>query len=99
MNGGAAGAAAGGAAAAGAAIAQAIKAFGVIVKVDASNFLRVLNRQAEPLVVIAPAGFLGKKFRYLTSYKGLAFFVQTSSALQLPGACEVVQARKICIPG
>ena len=93
MNGGTA------AAAAAAAIAQVIKASGVIVKVDPSNFLRILDRQTEPLVVSAPAWFLGRKFRYLTSYKGLAFFVHSTTALKLPGTCEVIQAKKIWIPG
>lgn len=93
MHGGAA------AAAAAAAIAKAIKASGVIVQVDSSNFMQILNRQKEPLVVRAPCGFLGRKFRYLTSYKGLAFCVQSSEALQLPGTCEVILAGKIWIPG
>jgi hypothetical protein len=88
---------AGGAAAA-AAIAQAIKASGVIVRVEPEAFMTVLERQDEPLVVLAEGGFFGPSYRYLTSYKGLAFFTQTSKALQLPGRCELIQAEKIWIP-
>ena len=39
-----------------AAIAQAIKASGVVVRVETPDFLRLLNRQGEPIVVRAPGG-------------------------------------------
>src|SRR5213083_2735099 len=56
-----------------AAIAQAIKASGVVVRVETPDFLRLLNRQDEPIVVRAPGGFFQASWRYLTTYKGLAF--------------------------
>ena len=82
-----------------AAIAQAIKASGVIVRLEARDFLRILQRENEPLVVIARGGFFKKGWRYLTSYKGLAFFTKSSEPLPLPGRAEVVQATAIWIPG
>jgi hypothetical protein len=82
-----------------AAIAQAIKASGVLVRVDPGHFLRILRKQEEPLVVIAPAGFLQRGWRYLTSYKGLAFHTKCRDPLPLPGGIEVVQAQAISIPG
>jgi hypothetical protein len=82
-----------------AAIAQAIKASGVLVRVDAGEFLRVLKMQEEPLVVIAPAGFLQRGYRYLISYKGLAFHTKSRDPLPLPPRAEVVQAQVISIPG
>lgn len=81
------------------AIAQAIKAFGVLVRVDVGEFLRILKLQEEPLVVIAPAGFLQRGWRYLISYKGLAFHTKSADLLPLPPRAEVVQARAISIPG
>ena len=57
-----------------AAIARAIRASGVVVRVEPPDFLRVLNRQDEPIVVRAPGGFFQASWRYLTTYKGLAFF-------------------------
>jgi hypothetical protein len=85
--------------AAAAAIAQAIKASGVVVRLDPGEFSKVLNRAKDPLVVIAPGGWLAAKYQYLFSYKGLAFFAGSDTALTLPTGCEVVTAKKIFIPG
>jgi len=92
-----AGASAGAAAAA--AVAQAIKASGAIVRVEPADFLHILNRQQEPLVVQASGGFFSTSYQYLSSYKGLAFFTKSSFPLTLPNGCEIVQAQKIWIPG
>jgi hypothetical protein len=97
-----AGAAAAGTAAAAhaAAIARAIKASGTIVRVEPAEFLKVLARTEEPLVVFAErSGFLNpKKYEYLTSYKGLAFFTKSSTPVQFAGRVEIISAKKIWIP-
>jgi hypothetical protein len=93
-----AGAAAAGAGAA-AATAQAIKASGVIVRVEPGDFLGILRRQPGALVVHATGGFLSTNYQYLTSYKGLAFFTKSSAPLDLPSGTELVQAKAIWIPG
>ena len=64
-------------AAAAAAIAQAIKASGVVVQVEPGEFLGIVQRQQAPLVVHATGGFLKTNYKYLTSYKGLAFFTKS----------------------
>ncbi len=64
----------GGAAAAAAVIAQAIRAMGVIVRIEPNEFERILARQDSPLVVTAQGGIFSTTYQYLTSYKGLAFF-------------------------
>jgi hypothetical protein len=88
--------AAGGAAAA---IANAIKASGVLVSLEPEEFAKILNRAKDPLVVTATAGFFGGKFRYLFSYKGLAFTTVSATPIMLPAGCEVVSADGISIPG
>jgi hypothetical protein len=88
-----------GAAAAAAAIAQAIKASGVIVRVEPADFLSILQRQRGPLVVHATGGFFSTNYQYLTSYKGLAFFTKSPDPLDLPSGTELVQAKAIWIPG
>jgi hypothetical protein len=92
-----AGASAGAAAAA--AVAQAIRASGAIVRVESADFLQILSRQQEPLVVQASGGFFSTSYQYLSSYKGLAFYTKSSFPLTLPNGCEVVQAKSIWIPG
>jgi hypothetical protein len=90
---------AGAAAAAGAAIAQAIKASGVIVRVEPDDFLGILQRQPRALVVHAIGGFFSTNYQYLTSYKGLGFFTKSSEPINLPAGTELVQAKAIWIPG
>lgn len=82
-----------------AAMAQAIKASGVLVKIEAPEFTRIVNRQEEPLVVRAQRGVFKKYWRYLTGYKGLAFIADSPDPLPLPGRAEVFDAKEIWIPG
>jgi hypothetical protein len=81
------------------AIADAIKASGVLIRLEPREFSKILARVKDPLVVIAEGGFFATRFQYLTSYKGLAFFTKSKIALQLPADVEVVTARGINIPG
>jgi len=82
-----------------AAIAQAIKASGVIVHVKERDFMSILARAEEPLVVCAQGGLFSTNYQYLTSYKGLAFFTKSGSPLPLPATAELVTAARIWIPG
>ena len=91
-------AAAGAGGAAAAAIAQAIRASGVIVKLEPEEFQRILDRIKEPLVVVSEGGFFGTTYHYLTSYKGLAFHTQSSVPLHLASRVETIIAKKIWIP-
>jgi hypothetical protein len=50
-------------------------------------------------VVHATGGFFSTSYLYLSSYKGLAFFTKLSTPLGLSSGCELVQAKKIWIPG
>ncbi len=94
--GGAAGAAA---VAAAAAIAQAIKASGAIVNMEADNFATILSKAEKPAVVVAISGFRKKKYQYLTGYKGLIFYTKSTVPLQFTSETELIVAKKIWIPG
>jgi hypothetical protein len=85
--------------AAAAAVVQAVKASGVIVRVEPAEFLEVVRRQPGPLVVHATGGLFSTNYQYLTSYKGLAFFTKSPAPLDLPAGAEVVQAQSIWVPG
>ena len=98
-NGAVAGGAAGGAAGA-AAMVNAVKASGAIVKLEPMEFLKILNRAENLLVVYAEARvFFTIKYKYLTSYKGLFFYTSSASPLSIPGRFETVSAKNIWIPG
>lgn len=85
-------------AAAAAMLANAIKASGTLVRLEAGDFLTILKRADEPLVVVGQGGVFKKHHRYLTSYKGLAFYTQSDQALVLPSRVEVIGAKAINIP-
>lgn len=89
----------GAAGAAAAAVAKAIKASGVLVHVEPDDFVGILKRQPGALVVHATGGFLSTNYQYLTSYKGLAFFTKAPAPLDLPTGIELVEAKKIWMPG
>lgn len=87
-----------GAAAAHAAAVNAIKASGVVVRLEPADWLAVLGRTEAPLVVVAMGGVFKKHVRYLTSYRGLAFFTKSPEPLALPKRAEIIEARSISVP-
>jgi hypothetical protein len=91
--------AAGAGAGAAAAIAKAIKASGVLIRVEPEEFSKLLNRTKDPLIVVAEGGIFGKNYQYLMSYKGLTFFTKSGAPLPLPGGTELVNAGRIWTPG
>lgn len=90
---------AGVAAAAAAAVAEAIKASGAIVRVEPNEFRKLLNHNADGLVVHAVGGLFSPGHKYLMGYKGLAFYASAREPIPLPSSCQVVEAKKIWIPG
>ena len=84
--------------AAAAAIANAIKSSGVLVSVAPEDFAAVVRRTERPLVVTSEGGFFSTSYKYLTSYKGLAFYTKSRVPLVLPADAEVVRAKAISIP-
>jgi hypothetical protein len=76
---------------------NAIKAFGVIVRVRADTFNAILQKQDAPLVVISDCLF-GSSKKYLTSYKGLTFFCKTNQTIQFPSNSEKITSDSISVP-
>ena len=91
--------AAGAVAGAAAAIANAIKASGVLIRVEPEEFSKLLSRAKDPLIVVAEGGIFGKNYKYLMSYKGLTFFTKSGAPLPLPDGAELVKAGRIWTPG
>lgn len=80
------------------AIAKAIKASGVIVRVEPETFAEILSKTDKPPIVYSRGGVFSKN-QYLSSYKGFAFFTRSREQIDLPRTVEVVIADKIWIPG
>ena len=86
------------AAAARAALARAVKASGVLVRVEPDAFMRILDKNRSALVVSSVSGLWMKDYHYLTSYKGFAFYTKSRAPLILPGDVELIDARQIWMP-
>ncbi|MGH9867031.1 MAG: hypothetical protein ACREAA_02555 [Candidatus Polarisedimenticolia bacterium] len=88
-----------GAAAAAAAIAQAVKASGVMVRVEPAEFSKLLGRNSDALIVHTFGGFFSRRHQYIMGYKGLAFYTSAREPIFVPGTCQVVEAKRMWIPG
>lgn len=86
------------AAAIAAAIANAIKASGVVVRLDPDNFQTILRKTENPLIIYAEGGFFSTNYQYLVSYKGFAFFTKAAEPLLLPSGVETIVAKTIWLP-
>jgi len=82
-----------------AAVIQAIKASGAVVRLGPEDFLRLVNRNPNGLVVHARAGLFWNKHAYLMGYRGLAFYTRSPESIPLPSGCELVEARRLWMPG
>ncbi len=90
------GTSAGGAAAA--AIQNAIKANGAIVYLEADDFMKILSRTPNPIVITAIQGVFSRKHRYLTAYQGFIFYTRTPDELSFSMPVELIVASKIWVP-
>ena len=87
------------AAVAAAVIANAVKASGAIVRVEPTEFAKLLMKSKAPLVVYAEGGLISTNHQYLTNYKGLVFYTKADEQIELPRDVDVIIAEKIWIPG
>ncbi len=78
---------------------EAPRVFGTTVTLEPEDFQAILEKQDQPLVVIQKWGFFVTEYRYLTSYKGLAFYTKSGEQLALPPGTELVRARSMYLPG
>jgi len=81
------------------AVMEAIKASGAIVRVPPEEFRKLLDMNPEGLIVHATGGLFSAKHRYLMGFKGLVFHTVSPDPLSTPRGCQVVEAKKIWIPG
>jgi hypothetical protein len=86
------------AAAQAAAIANAVKASGAIVKLDPKEFVKILAKTENPVVVTGTCGLFTKKNQYMINYKGFFFYTESREPIQLPLRAELVAAKNIWIP-
>ena len=77
---------------------NAIKACGVLVKLEPEAFAQLLRKTERPLVVMAVGGWFSQAYRYVTPYRGLTFHCKSSTPVELPATVELIDAARISIP-
>lgn len=88
----------GAAAAAAAAAAKAKKTTGAIIELSVEEFRKILTKVDSPVVVAAKSGFMYKKIRYMTSYKGFLFMALSDEAIILPSRSELIWSKRMWVP-
>ena len=68
------------------------------MRVAPHDFVAILEKVEEPLVVCAEGGFLSARYQYITGYKGLVFYTKSKTAFTFSPEVELVMANKIWIP-
>lgn len=66
---------------------------GVCVKLE--DFLTILSKMEQPLVIFTSEGYFTKIYKYLTAYKGFVFFTESLDKLELGSNIEVIYAQSL----
>jgi len=81
------------------AAARAIKASGAVLKLDPTEFSRILAQTVDPLIVVSPCGYKKRKVKYLVSWKGFVFYCESKEQMVPPKGAVTILADKVWIPG
>jgi len=79
-------------------IQNALKMNRAFVKIEAQDFLRLINEQENLLIVHSKSGIFSNQYLYLTSYKGFIFYCKSKEQLPLPGKHEKIFSPNISLP-
>jgi uncharacterized UPF0146 family protein len=64
----------------------------VVARLNSKAFLTIVSRVQAPLIVMKEAGLTRRKYKYLTSYKGVLFYTWARERLELPKDADIVVA-------
>lgn len=68
---------------------------GTGVRIKPDDFMVIISKSEEPLVVETAEGFFTKIYKYATAYKGFVFFTESLNRLQFNAHTEIIQAQSI----
>jgi len=74
-----------------------LRAMGMIVLVEPTEFVAIVAKMDRPMVILAE-GALSMTFRYVTVYKEMIFFSKGDSPVTFVNEVELIRARKIWLP-
>ncbi|MEM9922219.1 MAG: hypothetical protein AAF915_00435 [Cyanobacteria bacterium P01_D01_bin.50] len=68
---------------------------GTGVRIKPEDFMAIISKSEDPLVVETAEGFFTKIYKYATAYKGFVFFTESLNRLQFTAHTEIIQAQSI----
>ncbi len=68
---------------------------GTGVRIKSEDFMTIVSKSEEPLVVETAEGFFTKIYKYATAYKGFVFFTESLNRLHFTAHTEIIQAQSI----
>lgn len=68
---------------------------GTGVRIKSEDFMTIVSKSEDPLVVETAEGFFTKIYKYATAYKGFVFFTESLNRLQFTAHTEIIQALSI----
>ncbi len=68
---------------------------GMGVRVKPEDFMKILSKSTEPLVVVSGEGFFTKIYKYATAYKGFVFFTESLDSLKMDSDVEIIYAQNL----
>jgi hypothetical protein len=82
----------------GIATATDAKASGIVVHLEPKEFVSLIGRDSNNLVIVARAGIRRRKYQYLAWYKGIVFVAESNFPLHFPKTVEVINANRMWVP-
>jgi hypothetical protein len=68
---------------------------GTGVRIQLEDFLTILSRNQDPLVIVTSEGLFTKIYKYVTAYKGFVFFTESLDRLDFSSNIEIIYAQSI----
>ena len=68
---------------------------GTGVRVKLEDFLTILSRNQDPLVIVTSEGLFTKIYKYITAYKGFVFFTESLDRLDFSSNIEIIYAQSL----
>ncbi|MEM7554368.1 MAG: hypothetical protein AAF378_09755 [Cyanobacteria bacterium P01_A01_bin.84] len=65
---------------------------GTGVRVKCEDFMSILSKSEEPLVIFTAEGLFTKIYKYVTAYKGFVFFTESLNKLHFDSKIEIIHA-------
>jgi hypothetical protein len=68
---------------------------GTGVRIRCEDFMAIVSKSEDALVIVTTEGFFTKIYKYVTAYKGFVFFTESLNRLEFASNIEIIHAQSI----